>query len=144
MTVARYLLDSNHLTYLLQGHPSVLAEWEALPNGAEVVLSPITVNEVRRWLSQRHARAEDVSQDLADLQRLISSLPLIPLSLDACCSGAEVWVSMRDRGQRRPDDADCLLLGQAASAGYILVTADRQMLRDAARQAVAAENWYVA
>ena len=144
MTVARYLLDSNHLTYLLQGHPSVLAEWGALPNGAEVVLSPITVYEVRRWLSQRQARAEDVSQDLTDLEPLVASLPLIPLSLEACCSAAAVWVSMRDRGQRRPDDSDCLLLGQAASTECILVTADRQVLLDAARQAVAAENWYVA
>ena len=121
----------------------MLAEFEALADRAEVVLSPISVYEVRRWILQREARAEDVTQDLADLQRLVASLPMIPFSSDACDTAAVIWVSMRDRGQRRPDDSDCLLLGQAASAECILVTADRPLLRDADRQSVAAENWYV-
>ena len=42
----RYLLDTNHWSYLQEGHPKVVARFRRLPEKAEVYMSVVTQAEL--------------------------------------------------------------------------------------------------
>jgi predicted nucleic acid-binding protein len=139
-----FLLDTNHLTYLLQRNSGAMAGLvRALTTGEDLLLSPIAYYELERWLRAREADGEDLTTVRADFLALVSRLTWTSPDEGAADAAAAVWVSLRQAGQHRPDDADCLLLGQAQRVGAVLVTSDRRMRTIASSVGVSVEDWYV-
>ena len=51
--MAQYLLDTNHVTYLLQRHAAVLAQYQnAVLREDEILLSPVVYYEVLRGIRE--------------------------------------------------------------------------------------------
>lgn len=141
--MALYLLDTNHVTYLLQRVGSVVTAYRgALQSGDEMALSPVVFYEILRGLRESIPNVSDRSRAEADLRQLVRGWRRLAIGIRAAEHASTLWVERRQRGQQRPDDGDALIVGQALAASAVLVTADAASASDARKLGVAVENWF--
>lgn len=140
--MALLILDTNHVTYLLERRPGVVARYrEALLANHEMLLSVVSYYEILRGLKEQ-SPPDELATSLARLRLLTSHWRRLSISPRSAEFASDVWVVRRQRGQRRPDDGDALLIGQARQPAATLVTNDQETARDAQLWHIPVENWY--
>jgi tRNA(fMet)-specific endonuclease VapC len=113
----RYMLDTNMCIYLRQDRPpEVTTRFRQMQHG-DAVLSVITYGELLYGAegSQQRTRA------LESLARLVSLLPVLPLSEEAASAYGEIRATLENRGEMIGGN-DLWIAAHAKSAGLTLVT----------------------
>jgi tRNA(fMet)-specific endonuclease VapC len=130
----RYLLDTDICSYIRRKHPpKVLAHMERLEAGT-VGISVITYGE----LSFGATRSVDAKRSLADLQRFIGIVPVLPLPEAAGDAYGHVRAVLSDRGGLIGPN-DLWIAAHALAADLILVTNNEREFRRVGGLKV--ENW---
>ena len=113
----RYMLDTYMCIYLRQNRPpEVTARFRQMQHG-DAVLSVITYGE----LLYGAERSQQRTRALESLARLVSLLPVLPLSEEAASAYGEIRATLEKRGQMIGGN-DLWIATHAKSAGLTLVT----------------------
>ena len=129
----RYMLDTNICIYLMQHHPpEVVARFAQLEYG-DVVISSITLAELRYGVE---CRAESRVEIEKALEGLLTDVPVMPFDEQAAVDYGILRAAIRDR-QR--DALDRLIAAHARSLSLTLVTNNEADFKDYPR--VCVENW---
>ena len=126
------MLDTNICIYLMRNHPPEVARRFAGLGYGDVVMSSITLAELRFGVLVSVQRQRE---DLA-LAGLMEDVPALPFDDAAAASYAVVRAAMRER---RRDALDRLIAAHAVSCDCVLVTNNEADFRDCPGLAV--ENW---
>ena len=115
-----FLLDTNVLSDYLKGDRRVFAR--VTQHGGRLFISAVTLAEIFVWprLNRRGSWATQ-----ANLDRLLSSLTLLPLDEPVALRFAEVSAALRNAGTPLPT-ADLLIAATALHHGLTMVTANRR------------------
>jgi predicted nucleic acid-binding protein len=119
----RYLLDTDHASYLQRGHPAVVQHLKSLPPDAEVFISVVTQAELLTGIQL--APSEQRRIELRRLYEwLVSEIsdPL-PITPDVAEQFAEVSAQLIRKGKPIPTN-DIWIAAIALAYGLILVTSD--------------------
>lgn len=129
----RYMLDTNICIYLMRHHPPEVAERFARCVFGQVVMSVVTLAELKCGVSER---GDDRSRVAAVVDRLTGLVP--PLALDEAAADqyAQLYQAVRDR---RRDALDRLIAAHAMAADCVLVTNNEADFRD--YPGLRLENW---
>jgi len=127
----RYMLDTNICIYLMRQHPPEVTERFAHCDFGDVVMSSITLAELRFGALVSPQR---VSDDRAQAG-LLEDVPALPFE-DRAAAYAAVHAAGRER---RRDALDRLIAGHAIAADCVLVTNNEADFRD--YPALRLENW---
>jgi tRNA(fMet)-specific endonuclease VapC len=112
----RYMLDTNICIHLIQRHPpQVLSRFAALSQG-DVVMSVVTLAELRHGV-ERDPSTKPQAEQAVD--RLLDFIPAQPFDTEAAIRYGELAAAIRDR---RRDVLDRLIAAHALSLGVVLVT----------------------
>jgi len=129
----RYMLDTNICIHLIQRRPpQVLERFGNLAYG-DVVLSVVTLAELRHGVERKPELKEAAERALA---LLLSFLPVVPFDNDAAVSYGVLAAAVRDR---RRDALDRLIAAHAISLGLRLVTNNEADFRG--YPGLRVENW---
>ena len=132
MSALRYMLDTNICIYLMRHHPpQVIARFAECDFG-DVVMSSITLAELRFGALVSSQRTKD---DRA-LAGLLEDVPALPFEDRAAASYATVRAAAPER---RRDALDRLIAAHAIAADCVLVTNNEADFRVYA--GLALENW---
>ena len=101
----------------------------------ELLVSPISLYELRRALARRGAR-----ESLEQLSRLTQHLIGLPVTIDAVEVAAALAEQMPD-GVPKAADADLLLAAQAKLGGAVWVRADESLVNLGAQLGVDVRPW---
>lgn len=129
----RYMLDTNICIYLMRHHPPEVAERFARCAYGDVVMSVVTLAELKCGVSER---GDDRSRVAAIIDRLISLVPVLSLEPGAADRYAELYKAVRDR---RRDALDRLIAAHALAEDCVLVTNNEADFRD--YPGLRLENW---
>ncbi|MEY4908504.1 MAG: hypothetical protein RL260_2222 [Pseudomonadota bacterium] len=129
----RYMLDTNICIYLMRHQPPEVAERFARCVYGEVVMSVVTLAELKCGVS---ARGEDQSRVAATIERLTGLVPPLALEEEAADQYAQLYKAVRDR---RRDALDRLIAAHALAADCVLVTNNEADFRD--YPGLRLENW---
>lgn len=113
----RYMLDTNICIYLMRHQPPQVAERFARCTVGEVVMSVVTLAELRCGVSARPEA--DRSRVSSVVDRLTRLVPPLDFDEDAANTYATLWLAVRDR---RRDALDRLIAAHAVAADCVLVT----------------------
>ena len=119
----RYLLDTNHWSYLQEGHPEVITCFRRLPEEAEVYMSVVTQAELLAGIEL--VRSERRRRELERLYREVigSVTEIVPITSEVAREFAHVYVELRRKG-RPIETNDMWIAATARVFGFILVTSD--------------------
>ncbi|MGK9230568.1 type II toxin-antitoxin system VapC family toxin [Inquilinus limosus] len=110
------MLDTNICIHLIQRHPpQVLNRFAALSQG-DVVMSVVTLAELRHGVERDPAVRPQAEQAL---DQLLDFIPAQPFDTDAAIRYGVLAAAVRDR---RRDVLDRMIAAHALSLGVILVT----------------------
>jgi tRNA(fMet)-specific endonuclease VapC len=119
----RYLLDTDHASYLQRVHPAVVQHLKSLPPDAEVFISVVTQAELLTGIQLAPSEQRRI-----ELRRLYDWLvseisdPL-PITPDVAGQFAEVSAQLIRKGKPIPTN-DIWIAAIALAYGLILVTSD--------------------
>ena len=128
----RYMLDTNICVYLMHHHPPAVTRRFARCAYGDVVMSSITLAELRFGALVSPQRAKD---DRA-LAGLLEDVPAVPFEDRAAAAYAAVRAAGRER---RRDALDRLIAGHAIAADCVLVTNNETDFRSF--PGLQLENW---
>ena len=129
----RYLLDTNICVHLIQRHPpELLRRFEAFDFG-DLVISVVTLAELRHGVERDPALKSEAERAL---DSLLTYLPVLPLDNAVAVQYGVFATAVRDRGR---DAFDRLIAAHAASLGLTLVTNNEADFRD--YPGLSVENW---
>jgi len=112
----RYMLDTSICIHLIQRHPpQVLNRFAALSQG-DVVMSAVTLAELRHGVERDPSAKAQAEQAL---DRLLDFIPAQPFDTDAAIRYGVLAAAIRDR---RRDVLDRMIAAHAVSLGLTLVT----------------------
>ncbi len=119
----RYLLDTDHCSYLQRKHPEVVARFQSLPTDAEVMTSVIT--QAVLLIGIRQARSERRQEELRSLyeQLLRNIADVLPVTSEVAERFAEVLVFLLQKGKPIPVN-DIWIAAIARAHDLILVSSD--------------------
>lgn len=132
MRSLRYMLDTNICIYLMRHHPPGVVQRFAQCDYGDVVMSSITLAELRFGALVSPQRAKE---DRA-LAGLIEDVPALPFEERAAKAYAAVRAAVRER---RRDALDRLIAAHAIAADCVLVTNNEADFRD--YPGLRLENW---
>lgn len=116
---SRYVLDTNILTYLLQGkQPTIDRLAEAASSDAAIFLCPVVRYEIRRGLLDKGATTQ-----LKRFERLAADLIWAEFERPMWDEAADSWAARKRRGRSR-QDADLLIAAYARTLRATVVTND--------------------
>ena len=121
--MATYLLDTDHLSYLQERHPRVIARLGALHSGDRVLTSVVAVAELLRgvWLLPRSRRQRAL---LALYGQVIASMDeVLPLDRAVAEKFAQIDATLRKKGRPIPVN-DVWVAAVSVVKGTVLVSAD--------------------
>ncbi|HUW51450.1 MAG TPA: type II toxin-antitoxin system VapC family toxin [Sulfuricella sp.] len=129
----RYMLDTNICIYLMRHHPPEVAERFAKLEYGDVMMSSITLAELRYGVECRPE-----SRDTAEtaLLALLTDVPVMAFDSDAATSYGLVRAAVRDR---KRDALDRLIAAHAISLSVTLVTNNEADFKD--YPGLVIENW---
>ena len=129
----RYMLDTNICIYLMQHHPpEVVTRFAQLEYG-DVVISSITLAELRYGVECRAESRADIEKAL---EGLLTDVPVMSFDEQAAVDYGILRAAIRDR-QR--DALDRLIAAHARSLSLTLVTNNEADFKD--YPGVCVENW---
>jgi tRNA(fMet)-specific endonuclease VapC len=128
----RFMLDTHICIYLMRHHPPEVARRFSQCEYGDVVMSSITLAELRFGALVSPQRTKD---DRA-LAGLLHDVPALPFEERAAAAYAAVRAAAR---QRRRDALDRLIAGHAIAAGCVLVTNNEADFRG--YPGLQLENW---
>lgn len=134
---ARYVLDTNIISALLQGTPSVGERFGyAMNQRATFLLCPFVWYEMQRWLLRRRA-----TRQLRQFDLLIANFEWEELVPEDWQLAASTWPHLVVQGQQ-PDDANLLIAVFAARRQATMVTQNQKHFQLAASLLTfPLENW---
>jgi tRNA(fMet)-specific endonuclease VapC len=133
LAAVRYLLDTNICIHLIQQRPpEVLERFRTLRYG-DVLLSAVTLAELRHGVERDPRQKEAAERALA---LLLSFLPVAPFDRDAAVSYGLLAAAVRER---KRDALDRLIAGHAVSLDLTLVTNNEADFRG--YPGLRVENW---
>ncbi len=99
--VDRIVVDTDVISFVFKGHSQAAAYASAL-DGKQVILSFMTVAELKRWAIKKHWGTDRV----AKLNELLRQVIVYPVDLALCQRWAEVMVAGETKGHPiSPQDA---------------------------------------
>jgi tRNA(fMet)-specific endonuclease VapC len=121
--LAEYLLDTDHLSYVQEGHPNVVAHLTVLPAEDRVFTSVVNVAELLRGVHLLPAGRR--RRQLLDLyqQVLGRAEEILPITLAVGEQFAETDATLRRKGRPIPIN-DVWVAALALVRGAVLVTND--------------------
>jgi tRNA(fMet)-specific endonuclease VapC len=129
----RYMLDTNICIYLMRRRPPAVVErFQRLIRG-DVVMSAITLAELRHG-AERYPDTKAATENALGL--LLSHIPAVSFDADAAVSYGVLAVAVRDR---RRDALDRLIAAHAVSLSVTLVTNNEADFKD--YPGLVVENW---
>jgi tRNA(fMet)-specific endonuclease VapC len=136
----RYLLDTDHITFLQRNHAAVIARVTALPSDVLAVTVVSAMEQIRGRLAQVHRAktAVEVVRAFARFQEALNFYRTIPvLPYDEAAAGQ--FARLRTLYTNRPGTQDLRIAAIALSRGVTLVTRNQ---RDFARiTGLQLEDW---
>lgn len=129
----RYMLDTNICIYLMRRRPPEVIERFQRLNQGDVVISAVTLAELRHGI-ERHPDLKSAAEQALHL--LLSHIPALPFDTDAAVGYGVLAAAIRDR---RRDALDKLIAAHAVSLGVVLVTNNEADFRD--YPGLIIENW---
>lgn len=130
--MARYMLDTNMLIYLIKQQPPQVAEKFSGLQVGDVVMSAITYAE----LSYGLAACENPRRERRHLDALVEQVPVAPFDQKAAHAYGPIRLATREK---KKDQLDKMIAAHAVSLGIPLVTNN---VRDfAAYPGLRIENW---
>lgn len=120
----KYLLDTNHWSYLQAEHPQLVAHVAALPPEAQLCLSVVSQGELLagvEW-AQGVRRKRQLRALYEQVVHLASEV--VPVSEAVATQYARIWAELRRLGRPIPIN-DIWLAATAIAGEMILVTADQ-------------------
>ena len=129
----RYLLDTNICVHLIQRHPpGLLRRFQDFDYG-DLVISVVTLAELRHGVERDPSTKREAEQALDDL---LTYLPVLPVDNTVAVQYGVFAAAVRDR---RRDALDRLIAAHATSLGLTLVTNNEADFRD--YPGLIVENW---
>lgn len=129
----RYLLDTNICVHLIQRHPpKLLHRFQEFDYG-DLVISVVTLAELRHGVERNPAIKHEAERAL---DTLLTYLPVLPLDNAVAVQYGVFAAAVRDR---RRDAFDRLIAAHAASLGLTLITNNGADFRD--YPGLVVENW---
>ena len=121
--MAEYLLDTDHLSYLQENHPNVLAHLASLPATDRVFTSVVSAAELLRGVLLLPAGRRQ--QELHRLYRQITETieEILPITLTVGEQYARTEAALRRKGRPIPIN-DVWVAAHALERGAVLVTND--------------------
>lgn len=133
--MARLVLDSDTITYILQGRPQVLARLAAaVEANVEIYLCPVVYFEVRRGLLHKQPKKR-----LREFDALAGRLVWGEVERPIWDAAARAWARVRSSGRPHDDDADLLI---AAFTRHLRATLVTNNTSDFAHLGVALQNCF--
>jgi tRNA(fMet)-specific endonuclease VapC len=129
----RYLLDTNICVHLIQRHPPKLLRRFQEFNYGDLVISVVTLAELRHGIERDPGTKREAERALNDL---LTYLPVLPLDNTVAVQYGVFAAAVRDR---RRDALDRLIAAHAASLGLTLITNNEADFRD--YPGLKVENW---
>ncbi len=129
----RYLLDTNICVHLIQRHPAALMNRFPEFDYGDLVISVVTLAELRHGVERNLAIKHEAERAL---DTLLTYLPVLPLDNAVAVQYGVFAAAVRDR---RCDAFDRLIAAHAASLGLTLVTNNEADFRD--YPSLKVENW---
>lgn len=124
--MARFVLDSDTISYILQRRREVLAQLaEAVRRNAQIFLCPIVYFQVRRGLLHKGAERQ-----LRDFDGFALGLKWADFDRPMWDDAAQTWAKLRRRGRPYEDDADLLIAAYARRLRATLVTNNTRDFED--------------
>jgi tRNA(fMet)-specific endonuclease VapC len=130
----RYMLDTNICIYLLKRQPAAVFDKMAQLTVGDVVMSSITLAELRHGGGA--SSAADYAQDMAALDALLDDIPALPFDDDAARAYGKL---ARSSKLKRKQALDNLIAAHALSLGLVLVTNNLEDFQGYADLVI--ENW---
>jgi len=121
---ARYLLDTNTVSYILKGSPPRVRQRLARTPMEGVCISVITEAELRFGL----ARRPDAKNLCFVVEEFLLRIDIVPWDSAAAKAYAEIRAEIEGAGTPM-GNLDLMIAAQALSAGATLVTSDRSFHR---------------
>jgi len=119
----RYLLDTDHCSYLQRGHPEVVRRLQSLPRNAEVVTSVITQAELLAGIEQAPSvRRREELRTLYE-QLLTRIADILPVTSEVAEKFAEVITRLVRQGTPVPVN-DIWIAAVALAHDLIVVSQD--------------------
>ena len=116
--MARYVVDSDTLSYVLQRKGHAIARFaEAVRARAEIYLCPVVYYQIRRGLLDKGA-----VRQLQEFRTMVGNFLWADIDRSMWDDAAEIWVACRRRGRPHEDDADLLIAAYARHLQATLVT----------------------
>ncbi len=129
----RYLLDTNICIHLIQRHPpELLRRFQEFDHG-DLVISVVTLAELRHGVERNPAIRNEAERAL---DTLLTYLPVLPLDNAVAVQYGVLAAAVRDR---RRDALDRLIAAHAASLDLTLVTHNAADFMD--YPGLKVENW---
>lgn len=129
----RYLLDTNICVHLIQRHPpGLLRRFQDFDYG-DLVISVVTLAELRHGVERDPSLKREAEKALDDL---LTYLPVLPVDNTVAVQYGVLAAAVRDR---RRDALDRLIAAHASSLGLTLVTNNEADFRD--YPGLVVENW---
>ena len=116
MPLARYSLDANILSYILEGNPVVASRLAAVASTSEIVLCPMAAYEVWRGLKKA-----GLAKKLEAFSAFVSTCTWLEFTRGIWSDAAEGWAELKRRGVS-VEDADLLIGYHAKHFSAVLVT----------------------
>lgn len=129
----RYMLDTNICIYLMKHHPPEVAERFAKLEYGDVMMSSITLAELRYGVE---CRPESRVAAETALLALLADVPVLAFDGDAATSYGIVRAAVRDR---KRDALDRLIAAHAIGLSVTLVTNNEADFKD--YPGLVIENW---
>ncbi|MDR2043566.1 MAG: DUF4411 family protein [Clostridium sp.] len=112
-----YALDTNIISYLLNGNAKIAAKLEAVIASGDDVMIPLMVYyEIRRGLKANNSKIK-----AAAFGEMCAELNVKTLTIADMKTAADIYAERKRQGTPI-DDADLLIAAQALTNGYTLVT----------------------
>ena len=129
----RYMLDTNICIYLMRHQPPEVAARFAVLRQGDVVVSAITLAELRYGIA---CQPETRTRNERALRALLQDIPALPFDGEAAASYGPLRAAVRDR---KRDALDKLIAAHAVSRGLVLVTNNEADFKDFPGLII--ENW---
>lgn len=129
----RYMLDTNICIHLIQKQPPHVVQKFASLQYGDVVISSITLAELRYGVERDNQKRHAAE---AALNNLLRFLPVLPFEEQAAVQYGVLRALVRDR---KRDALDRLIAAHALSQGLVLVTNNEADFRDYTLLTI--ENW---
>jgi len=119
----RYLLDTNHWSYLQEKRPAVVARVRELPDEDELLMSVVSQAELLAGVQL--VRSDKRRAELAALYRhaIAAATEVIPITSPVAEEFASILAELRDKG-RPIETNDIWIAATARSQGLIVATSD--------------------